>query len=198
MNIPSPLIKDLAVRDHAWLVPLSKTFDKKLSILEQEPIKSFFHRYFPNETIRFKKNAQGKPFFIAPSTEIQFSVSHTKEFILLGLSLDEIGVDIEKIQYRQHFRGIARKYFREEINSQRQFFYSWCAREAFIKAKGEKIATHLARISRDKDTIDLFFDKDWTGKHKVDYVYVYPGFLAALSRPKTNVKRCALFGTCRF
>lgn len=192
------LINDLSVRDHVWLLPCKQSFSKSASVLELALVKGIFNRYFPKETIRFEKNANGKPYLINPCEKLQFSLSHTDELIVLAFSLEEVGIDVEKMKYRRYYQALSRKYFREEINCLRHFFYSWCAREAFIKAKGEKIATHLSRITIDLTTRSLFFDNDWTSKHKVNYVYVYPGFLAALSRPETNVKRCAFFSLCRF
>lgn len=74
-----------------------------------------------------ERRGEGKPFFPGlPS--VHFSISHTDGGVLVGLSGEEIGVDIERAR-RVHPRLLARL----GCSNQESFLESWVRREARAK-----------------------------------------------------------------
>ena len=80
----------------------------------------------------------GKPYF-PDFPEVHFNLSHTRGAVLIGLSDEPVGVDIERI------RPVGQKVMRRLANakSERDFFRSWVRREARTKRTGEGIGTML-------------------------------------------------------
>ena len=124
------------------------------------------------ETIFFKKEVLGKP-FVANFPEISFSVTHSGAVMLLAVSRNHVGVDVELIRPVNAF-SIAEKFFSPEEcqflkkeNSekkahvqqpgacptrevshldkrvQKRFFQLWTAKEATLKADGRGITRGL-------------------------------------------------------
>lgn len=80
----------------------------------------------------------GKPFFPA-HPEVHFNLSHTSGAVLVGLSDQPIGVDIEKVRpvSQRAMQRIAKAATAEE------FFQSWVRREARAKRSGTGISTMM-------------------------------------------------------
>lgn len=95
---------------------------------------------------RYGKN--GKPYLTDYS--FQFNLSHSGDFVFCGVSEQEIGVDIQKIQGDRELR-LAKRFFadpecqaleaceNEELRL-RMFFRMWVRKEAYGKLTGEGIA----------------------------------------------------------
>lgn len=95
----------------------------------------------------------GKP-VLPPSVGWHFNVSHSGEYVLIGLTrTGEIGVDIEQIRDGFQVEPIARRFF-SEIETQDlmqlrdrerliAFFRCWTRKEAFIKAIGSGLSYPL-------------------------------------------------------
>ena len=140
----------------------------------------------------------GKP--ILPNTELQFNVSHSKDFLLCGISLtNRIGIDIQEIYPISSLDRIINNFFspteiqylrslpsREEY--QEHFFAIWTAKEAYLKAVGEGIQGSFNQLSTIPDSTDLKIFKldlpdapktemNWTIKS----VEVSQGYSAALA-----------------
>lgn len=80
--------------------------------------------------------AFGKPYF--PSCpQVHFNLSHTRGAVLVGLSSDPVGVDIERI------RPISRRFMQRmgHTDGEEAFFKSWVRREARAKRSGDGIGT---------------------------------------------------------
>ena len=109
----------------------------------------------------------GKPFL--PDTELQFNLSHSKDFLLCGISLtNQIGIDIQEIYPISSLDRIINNYFspteiqylrslpsREEY--QEHFFAIWTAKEAYLKAVGDGIQGSFNQLSMIPDSTDLKF-----------------------------------------
>lgn len=81
----------------------------------------------------------GKPFF-PDFPEVHFNLSHSTGAVLVGLSDQPIGVDIEKI------RPVSERSMRRlaDVGTEREFFQSWVRREARSKRGGNGVGTMLA------------------------------------------------------
>lgn len=80
--------------------------------------------------------AQGKPGFPAFPT-VHFNLSHTSGAVLVGLSDEPVGVDIEKI------RPVSARAMKRlaDVASEKAFFQSWVRREARFKRSGTGVST---------------------------------------------------------
>lgn len=82
--------------------------------------------------------AQGKPRFPAFPT-VHFNLSHTSGAVLVGLSDEPVGVDIEKI------RPVSERAMKRlaDVASEKAFFQSWVRREARFKRSGTGVSTMM-------------------------------------------------------
>ncbi|MFN3234124.1 MAG: 4'-phosphopantetheinyl transferase family protein [Gammaproteobacteria bacterium] len=140
-------------------------------------ILAHYEKCYPDQ-LRFKYNTHGKPIIANPNVTIEFNISHTKEHALLAVALHApIGIDIEKMEDKHNYYGIAKRFFSEEeydyIVAQKEnalhcFYRYWTCKEAFVKALGEGIHYGLNRfaiefvdhqaanlVKTDDDTIDM-------------------------------------------
>lgn len=80
----------------------------------------------------------GKPYFPA-YPDVHFNISHTSGAVLVGLSDQPIGVDIEKI------RPVSRSAMRRlaAVTTETAFFQSWVRREARTKRSGTGVSTMM-------------------------------------------------------
>ena len=87
---------------------------------------------------------KGKPsLFYCP---YQFSISHTDGLCVVAVSIDEVGVDVEKIKpYRLKIERIFTPLDCEFINGseqkERTFYQIWTSKEAYVKASGTGLST---------------------------------------------------------
>jgi 4'-phosphopantetheinyl transferase len=106
------------------------------------------------EKIVFAYSKYGKPYLAENTASLFFNLSHTKEWALYAISLEEkIGVDIESIQTEKEVENIASRFFSPYENKQLNqlsadkkiaaFFQLWACKEAFIKAVGEGLSFPL-------------------------------------------------------
>ena len=84
------------------------------------------------------ENSMGKPYF-PEHPEVHFNISHTSGAVLVGVSDQPIGVDIEKI------RPVSQRAMRRlaDVSTERDFFQSWVRREARTKRSGNGIGTMM-------------------------------------------------------
>ena len=80
----------------------------------------------------------GKPFF-PDYPDIHFNISHTNGAVLVGLSDQPIGVDIEKI------RPVGQRFMHRLTGAatEREFFQNWVRREARVKRCGISVSTMM-------------------------------------------------------
>ncbi|HEY7885674.1 MAG TPA: 4'-phosphopantetheinyl transferase superfamily protein [Cellvibrionaceae bacterium] len=107
--------------------------------------------------VRFGLQPGGKPFIAHPATgAIEFSLSHSGDWIALAIGEQPLGVDVEQPQKTRDLLAIARQYFHPEETAHLQqlqggeryaaFYRYWTLKEAFFKARGTGIAEGLALI----------------------------------------------------
>ncbi|WP_299596926.1 4'-phosphopantetheinyl transferase superfamily protein [uncultured Microbulbifer sp.] len=109
------------------------------------------------ETLIFQVADSGKP-RLAEVPELHFSLSHSGQWIALGVSCEsDIGVDIEQPTRPRNFLSIARHYFHQDERTLLEtappellpvhFYRLWTMKEAFFKARGTGISEGLGRIN---------------------------------------------------
>ena len=105
-------------------------------------------------SLRFRHNAQGKPFL--ENGELEFNISHSRDRLLVAVTTGRaIGADIEFRRNRLHMDAIAQRCFSPEEQAYvqsletpaRGFFELWTKKEAYVKALGIGIFQNLPRLT---------------------------------------------------
>jgi len=100
-------------------------------------------------SIILQRGEFGKPFL--EGHPIHFNLSDTKDAVVVGLSLEHIGMDIETMNRRTDHKSVAEHYFTprevksiaEAVNGKRRFLELWTRKEAVLKASGVGIMDDL-------------------------------------------------------
>ncbi|UNU73117.1 4'-phosphopantetheinyl transferase superfamily protein [Moraxella nasovis] len=110
----------------------------------------------------FGKTGTGKPICTNIDT-LHFSQSHTKEHYALVWTNDNsrIGVDLESLDRKVNFSGMAQRYFSQNEqrywqnspNKVHAWFEIWTAKEAVLKAHGLGIRLRLAELDTKADKL---------------------------------------------
>lgn len=99
----------------------------------------------------YKKDSFGKPYL--ENSKIKFNISHSKNYVICGISEIDLGLDIEYID-----RVLELSYFAEifttddwsEIiksgNKKEAFFHQWSLRESICKADGRGLSAPIKDI----------------------------------------------------
>lgn len=101
-----------------------------------------------------KYNENGKPII----DNINFSVSHCDEYVLLAISNKKVGIDIEKVK---DYNPQLLKYLnmRNKTMSNKEFFIEYTKREALIKMLGLSLANININYNRCK--YKIFYIDDY-------------------------------------
>jgi len=121
------------------------------------------HMHLPPQSIEFVDNRDGKP-TLAHDIPLNFNLSHTHAYTLLGLSsLCQIGIDIEIIKPTRDVLAIAKRFFADSeyhwlanlATQQRyeRFFQLWCHKEAYLKALGLGLQGGLSSFSLSRNDL---------------------------------------------
>lgn len=137
----------------------------------------------PPTSINFTETINKKPCIEICFGNLFFNLSHSGRKILIAFSTaSEIGVDIEQI--RPDFKieeFMERNYSESEINSIRNrnpesqlklFFKYWSRKEAWLKATGIGIFSHLAAVDTANAINEITIDYYIPGKLKSDF-YIF-------------------------
>lgn len=103
----------------------------------------------PNREIAYRYGEQGKPYFA--NLPFYFSLSHSGSYVLCGLSMEEIGADIQQHCGRDVGKLARRFYSRREAavleqagaEQEKQFYRLWTRKEAYGKLTGKGIGAAL-------------------------------------------------------
>ena len=114
---------------------------------------------------KIKKTSEGKPFLPdGPS----FNLSHSGDYVILGVSEHEVGVDIEQV--RTYDERVAQRCFTEdelkwlkEQDNPDAFFKLWTVKEAIVKADGRGfgISPHSFSVLPVEDSEHIIDGKSW-------------------------------------
>ena len=98
----------------------------------------------------FKRDKNNKP-YLENTIGLKFNISHTEGLVLLAFSKREVGIDVEKINFKFEFKDILENCFtRDEItnidNNIISFYRYWTAKEAYLKCDGIGLIRNLKEI----------------------------------------------------
>ncbi len=145
--------------------------DKKRCILSEALLRKALSAFgIKIDDISYRYNEHGKP-FLKDYSDIYFSISHSKDYVVCILSNAEIGIDIEYIEDIN--LNVAKRFFAEseyksimssETKAQRldKFYDCWTKKEAYIKWTGKGLACPLdsfdvySKLDCDLKTLDKF------------------------------------------
>lgn len=134
----------------------------------------------PPETVKLAYNAHGKPFLNDAFSSLEFNVSHSGTVALIAVTRDHpIGIDIEVItndfpvteMASEVFSpGELARFFQLPADAKQiEFFRTWVAKEAFLKALGQG-------LSIEPNTLEV-------DALPVDFIKTVEGFASAISMP---------------
>jgi 4'-phosphopantetheinyl transferase len=114
--------------------------------------------------LRFRQGLRGKPYLVDAPPGLQFNLSHTEGFCLVGVTRGAaIGVDVERVRRTDDMPQLVRHCFsaaeQRELEALppgdrcRAFFKGWTRKEAFIKAIGDGLSYPL-------ETFDVSLNPD--------------------------------------
>lgn len=97
-----------------------------------------------------KRDKNNKP-YVENTLGLKFNISHTEGLVLLAFFKREVGVDVEKINYKFEFKDILENCFtKDEItnidNNIISFYRYWTAKEAYLKCDGIGLIRNLKEI----------------------------------------------------
>jgi len=113
------------------------------------------YQYFESKEISLEQNsigitAKGKPF--VKGSNINFSISHSYNYVVVVFANNRVGVDIEKME--EINRYIAKRFFSETENRYideddeiSRFYDIWCSKEAYLKFTGDGLYKPLNSVS---------------------------------------------------
>ena len=95
-----------------------------------------------------------KPYITSPPSDIQFNISHSGDCVLIAFALDELGIDVEKINpqfnfvhlLEDHFSAGEKSFITEAADPVSAFYYLWTRKEALIKAWGTGLHDNLKQV----------------------------------------------------
>lgn len=123
------------------------------------------------EKIIFKIDDYGRPFLDFPKVKnFDFNLSHSGEYVVLAISDERVGIDIEKIKpidlaiSNECFHDKEIEYlYKNSKNVIDRFYTIWTLKEAFIKAVGQGLSYPLKNfyfntLSSEEITINIIDD----------------------------------------
>lgn len=156
--------------------------DRDTNIVSRILIRSILSRYLDVQALdlRFDVDSHGKPWVSVPSTQLNFNLSHSHDYVVLVVALSrKVGIDIEYTSHKRDVINIARNYFSsfeveelsrlpsdEQIN---RFYDYWTLKEAYLKARGEGLTIPLDQFGfkvNDYNQVDITFTHQFSDKAK--------------------------------
>lgn len=134
-----------------------KTLDKKRSLLAELLIQKVTMEKIGLRNAVIYRNRYGKP-YIKDEEGFYFNISHSGDYVAIGVSDEEIGIDIER-KYGVDYR-IAKRFFTpkeaqtilsciEEQERIDTFFKFWTLKESYVKAIGMGLRIPLSSFEFD-------------------------------------------------
>ncbi len=104
--------------------------------------------------LEFQYSKAGKPSLKAPSTLLNFNLTHCEDLMVIAVtSMETVGIDTEQVRNDSEHLKIAERFFApREVEALRSlpsaeqphaFFLCWTRKEALIKATGSGMSTPL-------------------------------------------------------
>ncbi len=107
------------------------------------------------ETIVLSAEKNHKPALLQPEAGLHFNVSHSGGWVLIAVTENEVGVDIELVDedfsYQdilvEHFSHAERTFIADSVDPLPAFYYLWTRKEALTKAWGTGLQENLQSIN---------------------------------------------------
>ena len=147
-------------------------------------------------TIHFGKNRFNKPFLIGRDS-LHFNISHSRDWVVIALSGNEVGIDIEAIDsssayqdlIHQWFEKSEIKYVQESPDPLLSFFEVWTRKEALLKATGIGIIDNLNQFCCLDGKHGFFLPENIETKNwRLLSFRMDQGYHLSLSFPEANIK----------
>jgi phosphopantetheinyl transferase len=135
---------------HLWFFIFPEK-SAQLKLMRKHLLLKILNHYTQMECIKLEHNPQGKPFVFNHS--LQFNLSHSKNFMLLGLQqVDPLGLDLESLHPRdistfaEYFWG--KEWYLKELDRCPDylkllgFYHAWTQTEAWVKYHGATVFRH--------------------------------------------------------
>lgn len=142
--------------------------DKKRSIIASYLI----NKYSGEGILKYKE--YGKPF---KNNGIHFNASHSYDYVIIGVSKHNVGVDIEKV--REFDEKLANYVFDFKIDNAYDLYMYWTRKEAYIKYFGKSVSKDIKQVPVNDDK--LYF-------RSVDY-FNYVISVVIQTEEEINIKR---------
>ena len=117
----------------------------------EEAVKYLLKEYFGIANAEIVKNENGKPYLVQQNDlPLFFSISHTKDWLFIAFSRNNIGIDAECMDRKVDYQPIVKKFSlneQKEIQTTPDFLHHWTAKESAIKWLGGSIAKDLNSLS---------------------------------------------------
>jgi 4'-phosphopantetheinyl transferase len=145
-NLLTLVSKDRQDRIKAYHYDIDKKLSLYSALIVRKNIIDLFH--ITNDKIDFEINEYGKP-NLKNHPDFHFSLSHTRNAIIVGFSSNPIGVDVEGI--KEVNIGIAGRFFTTDEQKyilsckkrEKGFYEIWTKKEAYIKCLGKGLSIPL-------------------------------------------------------
>lgn len=154
------------------------------------------------QNIPFSFHSQGKPFF-KEYPDFHFNISHSTDYVVVGISDNELGVDIERI--REYKKSIAERFlhpeefqFLESLDADKQSFaFSsiWNLKESYVKYTGEGIANTFKEFAidcKDNSTIQISGNTTPVSLKLLQEISGYLVSVCSLEAQNVSISRLAL------
>ncbi len=135
--------------------------DKIKNVIAYLLIKKYLINHGIESNVEFSYNDNGKPYF--NNTNLKFSISHSIDTVVVAFDDEDIGVDIEKIDYFNSelinyiFSKNDKQIYSNKLNSTEFVCRVWTKKEAFVKAIGDGLLDSFANLTFDyKDDTNIY------------------------------------------
>lgn len=150
------LVKMIPQHQKPWMENFSKKKDRQRSLLGECLSRWALSRStgISPEKLNIQRSEKGKPWLDAVSAPF-FNVSHSGEWVVVALSEQNVGVDVERI--RTPVYRVAKRYFSAKevrrlnnLNEHKKklyFFDLWTLKESYLKLLGKGLTASLGSFT---------------------------------------------------
>lgn len=194
------LVRTLPPNERANAATFRSAVDRDRYLLAHGGLRTILARYAnttPGDVV-FRRGRRGKP--EVADGPVHFSMSHSDDLVVIAISRDSpIGVDIERMQDgidEELTRCFSPKVHRAlgalpRAARRRAFFQAWTRMEAYAKARGDELESHLDALEVFLGTSDdvpgpLVGDGDRPGCWSLRDFSPRRGYAGALAAPRAT------------
>lgn len=192
------LIKHISLDRKNKIKKLFKKNDKIQTMIAEILIRTQIINKFniANKNIYFNENGYGKKRLVN-FDKFYFNISHSGKYVVVGISTENIGVDIEEIKEIE-YEEIAKNFFTnneiEYINKNNEkkqldkFYEIWTLKESYIKNRGQGLSIVLDSFDisiKDENLIEII-DKNLKDNVSFTQIDILNGYKLAICSEKDS------------